>query len=153
MSRISHLILSILAVVSVAAGADECAGKFSELSRISGLSSVRTLFGEGERIGLVNETQGSYVVIESRDDLLWISFYTSGLFDLYGIKDEGPLIFCSTASGLRMSGLKRNNAFMVVEGRLIIDDGGRRKTFAIGAVPELLRKLHHLNERAIASEL
>ncbi len=153
MLRWTFAAIFILIVWALPAAADECASNLTELKKTPRLESILALFKDTHSVGLVNETKGSYVVIEAYSDgQLKILFYTSGIWDLYGIKDEGLLLFCDGPEGLVMSGLGRKDALKISPGKMEIGKGGPRQTFHVGPAPELLRKLHGLNGRAIASE-
>ncbi len=101
---------------------------------------------------MVNETKGSYVIISALDDNLTISFFTSGLFDLYPIRKDGPLSFCDDGTKLRMIGLDRADVFTLVEGGFRMGKGGPKHNFASGPMPELLKKLHRIDVRGLASK-
>jgi hypothetical protein len=146
-ARIASVLFLLLWVFQ--SKADTCATRFSELGKFERLKPIQTLFDADERAGLVNESQGSFVVLKSNNDLLTIEFYTSGLFDLYPIERDGPVKFCESKDGIEMIGINRTVEIKIVDGKLIAGKGGPRRTFAHGAMPELLRKLHHTDERGI----
>lgn len=137
---------------SIPAEAEECASTLADLKKTPNLELVLTLFKDSPRVGMVNGTNGSYVIIDAVDGDLKIYFYTSGLWDLFGIKDDGPLTFCDGPEGLRMSGLGRSEYIKLVYGAIQLGEGGPRRTFRVGAMPEILQKLHGLNGREIASK-
>lgn len=141
-----------LLMISVNAGAEECASTLEGLKKTPRLAAVAKLFKHEKYIGFVNETQGSYVIMSVYDGLFHVTFYTSGLFDFYGIKDEGPLTFCDNGTGLIMSGLGRSEELRLSSTKMEIGAGGPRRTFQEGPMPDLLLKLHGLKERALASE-
>lgn len=142
----------VLLLWSFQSGADLCAARISELEKTERLKSIQSLFQSGHRVGLVNESKGSFVILTADQEQMTISFYTSGLFDLFPIKREGPVLFCDTGKGLEMIGIGRTVEIRIVGGKLVAEDGSPKRIFAPGEMPELLRKLHHLNERGIASE-
>jgi hypothetical protein len=137
---------------AIPAIAEECASTLAELKKSPQFEAVIGFLQKQDRIGLVNETKGSYVVIDAKEDALQIHFYTSGIWDLYGIKDEGPLKFCADENGLRILGLGRSESIRFSEGKMEMGKGGALRTFHPGDMPELLQKLHGLNSRAIASQ-
>lgn len=140
-------------VLCVPVFADEiCATAYSELERSENLKSLKPLFSADKRIAMVNETKGSYVIIDAFDDHLSISFFTSGLFDLYPIRKDGPLKFCDDGVSLHMIGLGKEDKFVLKEGGFQMGKGGPRMNFARGEMPALLRKLHKIDPRGLASE-
>ena len=148
----SRYTMALIFLWSLQAGAELCASKPSELDQSDRLKTVKTLFVTGVRVGMVNESKGSFVVLESSENQITMVYYTSGLFQLYGMKRDGPLKFCDTGSSLRMIGLGQDVEVKIGDGKLIADDGGPKRTFSPGPVPDLLQRLHHLDERGIASE-
>jgi hypothetical protein len=94
----------------------------------------------------VNETQGSYFVIEMRAGEFYFSFYTSGLFNMYGIKRQSLVKFCDRDGDLRIIGLGgRDEKIMIVGEGLILGDPEAKSTFHQGPAPELLKRLHELH--------
>lgn len=152
MRRPLTALAAVLGILSAwPAAADVCATQFSHLTQTERLSSLRTVLREGGAVGFVNLTQGSYFIVDGHGEAFRITFFTSGLFDLYPIKREGPLSFCDNGRELRVIGLGNNDRLEIQEGRLVIGSGGPKMTFSPGAMPELLVKLHHYNERGLAS--
>jgi hypothetical protein len=146
----STLVIALF-LMSQTAWAGECASTLEDLKKTPRLKAVQELFAGGTRVGFVNETNGSYVVMGVAEGKLDIHFYTSGLWDLYAIKDEGPLQFCDDGEKLVMSGLGRSEALKIAPNKMEIGGGGPKRTFHVGPMPELLRKLHKLDERGLAS--
>jgi hypothetical protein len=144
-------ILFILMAVP-AHGAEVCASSFSELAASPRLEGLKPLFNADRRIAMVNETKGSYVIIDAFDDKFTISFFTSGLFDLYPIRKDGPLKFCDDGARLRMVALDRADVFTLVNGGFHMGAGGPKQNFARGEMPALLKKLHKIDIRGLASE-
>ena len=108
---------------------------------------------DADHVGLVNETQGSYVVLDFLSSKkMTVSFYTSGLFALMPVKREGPVEFCDLDGELRMRGIERDQLIKIVDGKLVIDEGGPKKTFVKGAMPAKLATLHNYVGRSIASD-
>lgn len=150
--RGTYLLALFLSLIPAGAGAEECASTLEGLKKTPRLEAAATLFQHQKYIGFVNGTKGSYVVMSVREGIFHISFYTSGLFDMYAIKDEGPLTFCDNGSVLIMSALGRAEEVKISPQKMEVGRGGPRMTYQEGAMPELLLKLHGLNERALASE-
>lgn len=142
----------VITLWAIPALAGECASSLAELKKSPNFASVVSFLQDQDRLGLVNDTKGSYVVIDAKETELKIHFYTSGIWDLYAIKDEGPLQFCSDENGLTIQGLGRTDSIRFSEGKMEMGKGGAIRTFHPGDMPELLQKLHGLNSRAIASQ-
>ncbi len=59
---------------------EECASTIAELKNSSQFESVVQFLQNSDRLGLVNGTKGSYVVIDSKEsEPLQIHFYASGV--------------------------------------------------------------------------
>ena len=129
-----------------------CASKYSELESSARLAKLKPLFNADKRIAMVNQTRGSFVIIDGFEDNLTIRFYTSGLFDLYPIQREGPLKFCDVDGNLRMIGLDREDRVEVVHGGLVVGRGGPKRSFVSGEMPQNLKRLHKMDVRGLASE-
>ena len=129
-----------------------CASRYSELDKSERLKTVKELFGPERQIRAVNESKGSYVIIEALTDDLTISFFTSALFEMYAIRKDGVLSFCDTGTGLKMEGLGRSEEFTLKAGKFQMGGGGAKKTFAIGEMPEKLMKLHHMEPTGLAAK-
>lgn len=145
-------ILLVLIITLPAAADSVCAAKYSDLDGSQNLKALKAMFSADKQIAMVNETKGSYVIISGFDDNLTISFFTSGLFDLYPVRREGPLKFCDDGVVLRMIGLDREDTFTLVNGGFQMGKGGPKRNFARGEMPALLKKLHKMDIRGIASE-
>jgi len=150
--RVGGGLLLVLCLAGQMARAEVCASSFSELDKTPLLSSLKPLFSEDKRIAMVNETKGSYVIIDSLDDKLTISFFTSGIFDLYPVRKDGPLQFCDDGDSLKMIGLGRSEEFRVTGDRFQMGSGGAKKSFSYGEMPELLKRLHRVDARGVASK-
>ncbi len=149
-----HVLTFILVLFFTFPGAADpvCAAKYSDLDGSENLKALKAMFSADKQISVVNETKGSYVIISGFDDNLTISFFTSGLFDLYPIRREGPLKFCDDGAVLRMIGLDREETVTLVSGGFQMGKGGPKRNFAHGEMPALLKKLHKMDIRGIASE-
>lgn len=148
---IFSLILLLGPLASAEPRQTTCAHDSLGLEQTPRLRELKAFFGS-DYVGLVNETGGSYVVIDMLKERMTVSFYTSGLFDLVPISRTGPLEICDTGDGLVMRGIEREEALQIVQGRLVIGRGGPIKTFAKGAMPPNLAKLHRYQERSVASK-
>lgn len=145
-------ILTLLFTIYTASAGDICAERFSDLSASPRLETIRPLFGAEKRIAMVNGTKGTYVVIDALAENFTISLFTSGLFDLYPIRKDGEVRFCDDGANLRMMALGRADVFRIVNGGMVMAGGGERMSFARGEMPELLKKLHKVDFRGLASE-
>lgn len=132
--------------------AEQCVGRYSALSRNPRLQRLRSIVPASGSRGFVNGTKGSYFVITTQDDEIRIQFFTSGLFDLYGISREGPLSFCDDGDSLYVLGLERKDLLVIQGESLQIGKGGPRMLYTPGAMPDLLQRLHPDAQRGIASE-
>ncbi|MBX3021976.1 MAG: hypothetical protein KF799_09895 [Bdellovibrionales bacterium] len=139
-------------LIALPGSAEECATRLSELSKSERLTAVKALFKAGGPVGFVNETKGSYFILEERDGEFRITFFTSGLFDLYPIKRDGPLSFCDTGEELQVVGLGRRDDLRLTGTELQLGGGGPKRHFAPGPMPGLLIDLHKVPQRGIASE-
>jgi hypothetical protein len=145
------LVLTFWMTVWPLAGlAEECAQNYSELEKTSHLQQIKNLFGDKTSIGFVNETQGSYFFLERDEQHFIVKFYTSGLLDLYGIQRVSPVSFCDQGDSLLLIGLGRKEKVQILGSGLILGVGGPRKSFTVGKMPKLLKKLHHLEDRLAA---
>ncbi|MES2965887.1 MAG: hypothetical protein V4760_18545 [Bdellovibrionota bacterium] len=150
--RIPWIVLFILLLGPVAeARIETCAYDSLGLKRTPALEQFRK-FLDSDHVGLANETAGSYVILDLFSDHMTIAFYTSGLFDLVPIKREGPVQFCDVDGALEMRGLERVQKIRIVDGKLVIDEGGPKKTFVKGEMPAPLARLHHYQGRAVAAD-
>lgn len=145
------LTLALICIPGVARGR-ECTSLYSGLGATARLRAVRDFFPDNGEVGLVNETGGSFVTMGSRDDRLYMIFYTSGLFDLYPVKREGPLEFCDDGVQLRMIGLGHDEELRISERRMNVGKGGPKLNFTVGQMPEPLRKMHKMEIRGLASK-
>lgn len=123
-------------------GAHEvCAMSFREFDSTKRLQELKVHYPANTVSGYVNQTHGSYYEIDSRGEWLQITFYTSGLFDLYLIKRTSPVVICDDGDKLTVKGLDREDVLKIENGNLIMGKGGPRQTFTRGPMPELLKTL------------
>lgn len=145
-------VFALLLMAQSSSAAEVCADKFSELGGSARLEALKPLFGAEKRMAMVNGTKGTYVVIDALAENFTISLFTSGLFDLYPIRKDGEVKFCDDGAHLRMLTLGRADVFEIVSGGLVMAGGGERRSFMRGEMPELLKKLHKIDFRGLASE-
>jgi hypothetical protein len=147
------LTILVFLVLALPGAADPvCATKYSDLDATDNLKALKLMFSADKQIAMVNETKGSYVIISGFEDNLTISFFTSGIFDLYPIRRDGPLKFCDDGVVLRMIGLGREETFTMMNGGVQMGKAGAKRSFARGEMPDLLKRLHKMDIRGIASE-
>jgi len=126
--------------------AETCATTPTELTQTPGLLALKAFFQERKIASYVNETKGSFFIVSSETDKLSISFFTSGVLDLYGIRRDGALKFCDDGKNITMIGLGRSEVLKIEDTQLIIGNGGPRLTFQSGDMPPLLKKLHNYDK-------
>jgi hypothetical protein len=73
-----------------------------------------------------------------------MTFLTTGLFDLYGIRRDGPVQFCDLEGKILVMGLGYEEEISVFEATIQLGGGTPRQTFREGPVPDLLRRKHDL---------
>ncbi len=129
-----------------------CAKKYSELDLTEQLKKLKELLPAHQTIGLVNETKGSYIYLASRDDSFHITFITTGIFDLYGIKREGEIVFCDRGGQLLAIGLDRTQDLFVSGQKMQFGDKSEKESFVWGPLPEKLARKHNLDQPQIAAE-
>lgn len=145
-----RFVLPVLATFAAfGANAEEpiCASGPDELAAHTDLFRLKEIFPEKLKVGFVNETAGSYfdVFVDSNSDkppTYVLTFYTSGFLDLYGVMRTGPAKFCSDSAGLTVHSMGMVQKIQVQNGRLVLGEGGPRKSFTRGAMPQKLIKLH-----------
>jgi hypothetical protein len=148
-----YRITSILSLVTLAhsiAFSDVCAEKYSDLDATESLKKLKTLLIPNNTNGFVNMTKGSYFYITATDSEFQILFFTTGLFDLYGIRRDGPLVFCDTEKGLTAIGLKRTQNIFIEDNKLQFGDRSAKESFQPGPMPEKLAKINKIEIQKIA---
>lgn len=128
-----------------------CAKNYAELDRTPALLSLKTLISDQKQNGYVNKTKGSYFFIQTHDSQFIITFYTTGLFDLYGIHREGTLVFCDRDGQLTAVGLDRTQNIYVAGERLEFGHRGARESFKRGPMPEKLASINGIDPLTLAS--
>ncbi len=127
-------------VEAAEAAESTCALTYSDLSQTPRLKSLQTALKADAENGFTNQTHGSYFVIDTREELK-ITFYTSVLFDLYRIRRSGVMKVCDTGQSLEFEAIGRTDKIVIEGATLTVGEGGPRKIFAPGTMPEALRKL------------
>lgn len=143
--RTSLIVGFLMLLFAVPAVAKVCAYKFSDLDLTEKLKELRPLLTDKQAVGFVNQTQGSYFIITSHTDHFSMVFFTTGLFDLYGIEKKGNLVFCDTETGLWVDGLDRNEPIQIQNNQIIWGNGGPRETFQRGPVPQLIAEKNSID--------
>jgi hypothetical protein len=140
-------VLATFAAFGASAEEPICASRPDELAAHNDLSNLKNFFPEKLKVGFVNETAGSYFDIyvdtnSNAGSTYILTFYTSGFLDLYGVMRTGPAKFCADSSGLTVHSMGHVQKIQVQNGRLILGEGGPRKSFTRGAMPQKLIELH-----------
>lgn len=125
--------------------AEICAANIEGLDRTPLLMSLKVLFPTpSHKTGLLNDTDGTYLLLENRNSKLFVTLFTSGPFDIYPIRRESPLEFCDDGKRLRLKGLSRDLEFQWIEAeKFKLGAGGPRYIFGRRPMPALLRRLHN----------
>lgn len=142
--------LGILLIVSTSkAGQQVCVDGPADLATQSELSVLKDYFPASTKVGYINETAGSYFeveaapgTIEGERETYSLTFYTSGLLDLFGVVRSGPAKFCVIESRMTVQSMGQMQSIRVVEGKIVLGEGGPRKTFSRGEMPPKLVRLH-----------
>ena len=145
-------IIWLLMLTTPVASAELCASSYNDLALTENLQKLKTLFVEESQTGLVNATRGSFVTVDTAGETLSITFYTSGLFDLYPIRKQGPLQFCDLDGVVYIKALQRSDQIHFSESGFSLGGGGPRLQFQRGEMPDLLKRLHDIPVRATASD-
>jgi hypothetical protein len=140
--RLFYFLMILL--IGCQSGASVCAFKYSDLQKTEALKRLQQLIPETGIRGFVNGTQGSYFFIRSGKEELHMTFLTTGLFDLYGIKREGPVQFCDNNGRILVMGMGYEEEVVVNQLTIQLGGGTPRQTFREGPVPELLKQKHDL---------
>jgi hypothetical protein len=130
----------VIWMFSAAAGAEDCATRYSELGKTPRLQSMQLVLLLNSEVGYVNETRGSYFVIDTREDMQ-VTFLTTALFDLYSIHRKGPLKICDDGQSLFVEGIGRRERLVLDGTKLLIGGDGPRQRYSAGPMPDHLRKL------------
>lgn len=133
------------------AHAEDCASKYSQLDNIPTLTNFKNLLGDSHSAGFINETKGSYIHIDSLNDQLTVTLFSSSLFDLLAIKKESALKVCDRDGRLIFEAFGMKNAMTIAPDQIQIDKAGPKYQFRIGEMTPILRRLHPVESRLPAS--
>lgn len=123
-----------------------CASSYAELEKTDPLKNLRSLIPDKGLRGFVNGTRGSYFFIRTNEQEIHLTFLTTGLFDLYGVRKDGVVRFCDFEGKIFIFGLG-NEQEVFVEGNTIqFGDRTPRQVFQPGPVPERLKEKHNLSD-------
>ncbi len=122
-------------------GYEICATRYDQFQLTKRLRTLQLYFDPDSVTGYVNQTQGSYFEIDTRNQAIAITFLTSGLFDLNLIRRSGAMMFCDDGQNLRAKGIDRDDQVTLLNGTITFGRGGSTLTFRRGEKPDLLRKL------------
>lgn len=145
------IFLSVLTVSTTGAAATVCAKDYLGLDQTPALTRIKTVIENNKQNGFVNQTRGSYFFIVAGPENFKITFFTSGLFDLYGIRKEGSIQFCDRDGQLLAIGLNRTQNIYVGDGRLEFGQRGARESFTRGQMPEKLASLNDVDAVTLAT--
>ncbi len=137
------LCLSPLAAAQSNAAAEFCTGDFTELDRSVILNEFKLLFDESKRLGLLNETEGSYVLVESVGDNLQVTLFSTGFFDLIPIRRRSEFKICEKSGSLTIETFGRREKLIITPERIVVGDGGAKYRFQISDMPPHLMRVHH----------
>lgn len=140
----SFLFLNFL-IASGLSEATVCAINYTDLEKTESLKSLQQILPESGVRGFVNGTRGSYFFIRATKEQLQMTFLTTGIFDLYGIRREGPVQFCDSNGKIFVMGLGYEEEVTVQPPMIQLGGSTPRQTFREGPVPELLRQKHDLS--------
>lgn len=127
--------------LTTAQAAPVCARNVMEYNLTPRLSELQHYFGPATTTGYVNQTNGSYFEVDTRQNSFIFTFMTSGFLDLNLIKQTGTVMFCDDGNRLTVVGLDRNETMNLSNGTITLGNGGPKQTFREGPKPELLRRL------------
>lgn len=130
----------ITAGAAVSEGAEVCATRYDEFALTPQLQAIQPYFAQNGVTGYVNETNGSYFELDTRQALN-LTFMTSGPFDAFLIKKTGTVHFCDNGAAVIVKGLNRGDTIVVANGIIRLGGGGPKQTFHQGPKPEVLRRL------------
>ena len=124
------------------AGEWPCAKVFSELSGSPNLLEFKGLFEEDGRLGMLNDTEGSYLLVYSESNALMVAILTSGPFDLFPIRQVSPLQVCDHAGELVVDAFGRQDKVEIRDGVLRVGLAQPRMVFRKRVMPQSLLRLH-----------
>lgn len=146
MFKYSCLILGLFFIPSVFASEQICASSYAELEKTSVLKNLRLMIPDKGLRGFVNGTRGSYFFIRTNEQEIHLTFLTTGLFDLYGIRKDGIVRFCEVDGKVFIFGLGNEQEVFVDASTIQFGDRTPRQVFQPGPVPERLKEKHNLSD-------
>lgn len=141
---VRFLSLGLMFVYEVHAASPVCAARYSEFDKTEALKQLQEIVPSSGFKGFVNGTQGSYFFLRSTDNEIQMTFLTTGLFDLYGIRRDGVIQFCDMQGKVFVVGMGYEEEISILNSVVQLGGGTPRQTFREGSVPELLRQKHDL---------
>lgn len=146
MFKYSCLISGLFFVSSVEATESICAANYSELEKTNGLKNLRAMIPDKGLRGFVNGTRGSYFFIRTNEQEIHLTFLTTGIFDLYGIRKDGLVRFCDIDGKVFIFGLGNEQEVFVDTNTIQFSNRSPRHVFQPGPVPDLLKEKHDLSD-------
>jgi hypothetical protein len=123
-----------------------CADHYSQLEKTESLKTLQSVLPVSGVKGFVNKTRGSYFFIRSTEDKLKLTFLTTGLFDLYGIRRDSEIRFCDSEGQLYILGMGGIQKIVLKENFILLKGDSPVHTFESGDVPALLREKNDLSD-------
>lgn len=144
-------VIGILSSAPVAAD-NLCAKNFSEIEKSPRFDSLKPLLSQTQRFGFVNKTEGSYFFIEQKQNQFYITFYTTGFLDLFGVRRSGPITFCEKNGQLTAEGLDRVQNIFIEGERMEFGQRSARESFIRGPMPEKLARINEVPKTELAGD-
>jgi hypothetical protein len=133
--------------IKLAQGADPiCADHYSQLEKTENLKTLQSVLPASGIKGFVNKTRGSYFFIRSNENKLKLTFLTTGLFDLYGIRRDSEIRFCDSEGQIYILGMGGIQKVELKENMIFLKGTSPVHTFEAGEVPPLLREKNDLSD-------
>jgi hypothetical protein len=123
-----------------------CAGQYSQLELTENLKQLQAVIPASGTKGFVNKTRGSYFFIRSTGDKIKLTFLTTGLFDLYGIRRDSEIRFCEVEGQLYIHGMGGIQKMFLRANLIHFKDDSPVHTFESGEIPQLLREKNDLSD-------
>jgi len=134
------LVVFMAILPGLAKAEQQCVTRFSQLD--SPFLSFKNLLGESHKVGLINKTKGSFVYVEVKEDEIFVTLYSSGLFDLFGIRQQSPLRLCAGPKGLILEAFGQKDDLRISENQVVVGDGHPKRSFTVGTMTPALLKVH-----------
>ncbi len=123
-----------------------CADHYSQLEKTDALKRFQAIVPASGIKGFVNKTRGSYFFIKSTNDKLKLTFLTTGLFDLYGIRRDSEIRFCDSEGQISILGMDGVQKIVLKDNWIVFKDDSLVHTFEPGEIPPLLREKNDLSD-------